>query len=573
MNSVFRAFFKNTFEFILHPIRQLFAFFRRVIPGLKWLSNLKPEVLAAVLTFIFLLVVWIITRFATEHGNADPGTQFSNALKVLALIIAISVVLYLFLRVALQPPKSPFPDIDESWFVGLKALEKNGLPIKDLPVYLVLGMRDSKRIRCFMEASGKSFDVEGVTGSGQTLIWYASKDHVFLFLADVGNFSQFTAKSQDLISIHGKEEVDFTNTANIKDFYDVPKHQSSEASEPVEVVDIMKTVRAADLAGNSGQRSKLPEPSAASRPASELKRESARAKVSEEKKRLDHFARLVHRTRTPVCPINGLIANANINVVESYPEELARRLRDDLDGMASELGVICATTIVISGFESDKGFINFAERLIQENGIEFSKSKFGKSYRTWTPPTPEQLEQVAQSAVEEFDHFVHLIFTKRDALSLENVQGNRNLVLFLCRLYSTFLPGLKVLLGKGCGLPATAEDIDFPRFAGCYFVGNDENHDYFLQRVFDRVDENQGELEWTRDSLRREENWTILANVAYLVGLCCLIAVVFLLFYHRSKDKQQTKSSSGPAAVIPDTKPVSIAGPLRFDLAGDSREH
>ena len=528
MISVFRAIFHKTFNFILAPLRYTAGFLRSVIPGLKWFAGLKPEILAALLTFIFLLVIWIITRFASGDANADRTTQMRDWAITLSVIIAIPIVLYFFLRILFQPPKSPFPDIDESWLIGLKELEKNGLVIKDLPIYLVLGMRDSKNIRSFIEASGKQFDVDGVTGSGQSLIWYASKDHVFVFLANVGNFTEFTAKSQKLRMLHGAVEQDFTSTAHIGNFYQVPNQ--AMVDEPDDEVPIMSTVRASDLPPIGDRPTQAAVQTVQTEDQTEPERESSRAKSNEQRKRLHHLAALIRRTRNPVSPINGLLVDANVNLLESYPEEMARQLRDDLASLSSELRIICAVTMVVSGLESDRGFMSFAQRLIKENGPEFAKSKFGKSYRTWTAASIEQLEKVAQAAVEEFDSFVHLIFTKRDALSGEHVQGNRDLVLFMCRLYSTILPGLREVLGKGCGIPQNMNG-EFPRFAGCYFVGNDQHHQYFLQKVFDRVEENQGELEWTGASLRREETWRLLTNLGYLVGLFSLIAFVFMMFY------------------------------------------
>ena len=537
MNSFFRAIFNNTFNFILAPLRNLFGFLRRAIPGLKWFANLKPEVLAAVLTFIFLLLIWGFTRFGPGAAHAQASTQMVGWAVTLVVIFAIPIVLYFFLRVLLQPPKSPYPDIDESWQVGLKELEKNGLVLKDLPIYLVLGMRDTKQIRSFIESSGREFDIEGVTGSGQTLIWYASKDQAFVFLANVGNFTEFSANSQKLRTIQGVAEQEFTSTAHISDFYHVPKQVMLDESE-IDEAPIMGTVRATDAMPQSRQHAS-PEPfrpdsgEAGAPQEKDSQRQTARAKVSEQRKRLSHLATLIRRSRNPVCPINGILVNASVSILESYPEELSRQLRDDLSGIATELGVVCAVTLVVSGLETDKGFVNFAERLIQQNGPGFGKSKFGRSYRSWSPPTPEQLEQVAQAAVEEFDHFTHLLFTKRDALSREHVQGNRDLSLFLCRIYSTVLPGLKIVLGKGCNTPAGG-DGEFPRFAGCYFVGNDQGRDFFLEKIFDRVDENQGELEWTRSTMQKEETWKTMANLSYLIGLISLIAFVFLLFYFRN---------------------------------------
>ena len=528
MNKIFRAYLKNFFEFILAPIRQLFAFLSRAMPFLKWLANLKPEVLAAVLTFIFLLVIWIITRFASGEQYAQQSTQWIGWGMQLGVIVLIPVVLYVFLKVLLQPPKSPFPDIDESWNAGLDALAKAGLPIKDLPLYVVLGLKDTKQIRRIMESSGRKFDVEGATGTGQSLIWYGSQDQAYVFLADVGAYTEFSQRSLGQSLVSQTNEQDISATANISQFYQAPvgsPTQPEELDEP-----IMSTVKAEDAVASSLAASGYAAPQ---EPASaEPPRETYRAKASKQRKRLNHLCGLARRARQPVSPVNGILINVDVDVLESFPHEMANQLRNDLSGLASELGVTCACTAMVSGMEKDPGFVDFAQRLIQENGAEFGKSKFGRSYRSWSPASAEQLEQIATAAVETFDHFVHLLFTKRDALSAEHIQGNRDLVVFVCRLYGRILPGLQTLLGKGCGTPPSVTEVEFPRFSGCYFVGHDSRHDYFAEKVFERVDETMGELEWTRTTKRREDGWRTLSNLGYLVGLASLIAFAFLWFFH-----------------------------------------
>ena len=137
-----------------------------------------------------------------------------------------------------------------------------------------------------------------------------------------------------------------------------------------------------------------------------------------------------------------MLVEANVHLIETFPEELARNLRADLSAITTELGVVCCVTAVVSGLEKDPGFVNFYERLVDDNP-KFAGLKFGKSHRTWTPASVEQLQQVATAAVEEFDHQAHVVFRRRDVLGLDHQKGNWDLVIFLCRLYSHILPGLE----------------------------------------------------------------------------------------------------------------------------------
>ncbi|MEM9942867.1 MAG: type VI secretion protein IcmF/TssM N-terminal domain-containing protein, partial [Planctomycetota bacterium] len=407
-----RAVFTRFFEFILRPIRMVAGFLRQVVPGIKWLTSLKPEILAGVLTFLFLIIIWVAVRFAGTAGDAQWGTQIQESALLFLLVVGISIGVYFFFRVLFAPPKSPFPDIDEAWENGLKELQKSGLKIKDLPIYVVLGLKDAKQIRNFIEGSQKQFDVDGVTGGEQTLIWYANKECVYLFLSGVGNFIDFSTRTRTMPLLNEVEEQDFSSTANISQFYKVSDPNAFEEPEPEEEFDdsvMMSTVRAADnLSGQQATAAKAASSSSQPMRRSEPVRETARVKTGEQRRRLNHLSLLVRQTRTPVSPINGIVIHADVNVLESFPEEMARKLRDDLKAISVELGIVCAATTIVTGLEKDTGFVNFSERLIDQHGSEFGNSKFGKSYRTWTPASAKQMEKVAVSAVEEFDHFVHL---------------------------------------------------------------------------------------------------------------------------------------------------------------------
>lgn len=519
--------FNKFLDAVLSPFRKLFMFLGRVIPGVKKLGSLNPEIITAVLVFLFLLLIYIFARLLPS-GDEDAtfATQLRGWPVALGLIVGIPIVLYFFLRVLLRPPASPYPDIDASWNAGLAELRKNGLDIKQIPICLVLGMSDGKRIRAFMEASNENFDVHGATGPGQSLIWYASKDQGYVFLSGVGNLVQFVGSTPELKSAD-VDEGDFTHTANIQDFYKVKQSYAAEEPESTSRA-AMGTLRASDIP--SGQLATAPVDDAPEPEVEPPRPTTVRAKSSEEKNRLRYLSQLIRKGREPVCPANGIMTNVSLSSLEAFPEELSRKLNDDLSVLTENLGVVCSVTAVVSGFERDEGFVDFAERLMEENGADFIHNKFGKSYRSWAAPSQDQLEKIAHASVEEFDHFTHLLFSKRDALSGNRVVGNRLMVKFLCRLYAKILPGLKVLLSRGHGTNPNNVD-EFPRFAGCYFVGNDEQRNYFVRKVFERVEENQGEIEWTRKVLGREETWSLLTNLCILIGLLSLVAFTFLFFY------------------------------------------
>ena len=508
----------------LSPFRWLFMLFLQVVPGVKRLGNLPVELLAAIGTFTFLVLAWVFAVVLAEaDGNAAFFTRFYYWFVVIPLALSISLVLYFFLRILFRPPASPYPDIESAWDAGMAELGKAGIDIKNIPLCLVLGMNDSRSIRRFIESSGESFDLHGVTGTGQSLIWYASKNQGYIFLSSVGNVVQFVESTPEVLE---KEGDDFTHTADIRDFYNVKK--SYEDTGETESRAAMGTIRAGDapVGGFSESAYQAPEPEPEPAPVPST---SVRAKSSEEKNRLRYFAGLLKKSRESISPINGMLLNIDVSQIESFPEELSRKLNDDLETLTESLGVVSTVTTVISGLERDPGFIDFSERMLEDKGEGFVQNKFGKSYRSWAVPTRDDLEKMAHNAVEQFDHFTHLMFSKHDALAANRVLGNRRMVLFLCRIYSKILPGLKTLLSRGIHAKTEAGAVEFPRFAGCYFSGATENSDYFVKKIFERVEENQGEIEWTRTTLYREESWSLATNLSLLVGLASFIAFAVLI--------------------------------------------
>ena len=518
--------FRNTINrfltALLSPFRWVFMWFCRLMPGFKSLGNLPVELIAAIGTFTFLVLAWVFAVVLAEaDGNAAFFTRFYYWFVVIPLAFCISLVLYFFLRILFRPPASPYPDIETGWEAGMAELTKAGIDIKNIPLCLVLGMNDSKKIRRFVEASGESFDLHGVTGTGQSLIWYASRNQGYIFLSNIGNVVQFVESTPEIRSSENAE--DFTHTADIRDFYNVKRSYDDEPE--VESLAAMGTIRADDAPSQRIETDSYEpsEPSPAPTPPTNV-----RAKMSEEKNRLRYLAGLIKKSRESISPINGMLLNVDVSQVETFPEELSRKLNDDLDTLTEALGVVTTLTAVVSGFERDPGFVDFSERLMEDKGENFVLNKFGKSYRSWAVPSKEDLEKLAHGAVEQFDHFSHLMFARHDALAANRVLANRRMVLFLGRIYSRILPGLKTLLSRGIHAKTEAGALEFPRFAGCYFSGSTDTQDYFVRKIFERVEENQGEIEWTRTTLNREESWSLATNLSLMIGLASFLAFAAL---------------------------------------------
>jgi len=542
-------FIGRALSIVFTPFARIWSFMRRVIPGLKMLPTLKPPVLAASLSFTFVLTVVIVHFLVVmvfDWGSNESRTQYWQTLPFLILLMfAIPGFVYLFVRLLLAPPKSPFPDIDLAFEAGLSALQKNGISIKETPLYLVLGIPDSRKIKQMMAASNRAFDVSHVTADGQALYWYGSPDATYLYLSGVGNICQLTKDLGRYVSQTSSvdEEYagggDFKGTIDVRALGDKRKNLDSPVADDdagmAPSSQIKQTIKAGDLR-QKAEHKPLRRETAVQQNKTQL---SSREKLAEQKRRIAHLCTLLQRHRRPVCSLNGILVAIVNRLIEEFPGQLARQAKSDLSTICEKTGVISTVTTIVTGFENDEGCREFVARLKEIYGEEFSTRRFGKSYRSWECPSPAHLKEISNESIENFDQYIYSIFTQHEALSARNVNGNRDMVKFLCWIYARFYEGLETTLMNGFSSDSGGDD-DFPRFAGCYFmgVGDSPEQQFFSEGVFDRVDENQGELEWSSKILQREETWSLMSQLTFLVGLIAIGFLIFKVVTHESSDSE-----------------------------------
>ena len=539
---------------VLAPFSKVWSFMRRVIPGLKQLPVMKPETLAAVLSFIFVLTMIIVHALIIFVWTPDPESKerYPVDLTVLmVLLFAIPFLLYWFIKLLLAPPKSRFPDIDLAFEAGLDAIRQHGISVRQAPIYLVLGLPDSRRIKQLMSISGRTFDFSHITADGQSLYWYGSNEGIFVFLSGVGNVCQLTKDLGKYVSQSPNDGGGYADADSIKgtiQVHELSKGKSEfegAAGEAMADQAIKSTIKAGELAA----KPKTPSPGEDYEGSANFQENrtqlSSREKLAEQKNRIQHFSSLLSRVRRPVCGLNGIVVTMANRLVEEFPGQLARQTKSDLQAITNTTGVISTVTAVVNGFETDEGCREFVDRLRLMHGDEFLKRRFGKSYRSWEAPTAAHLKEISNESIENFDQYVYSIFTQHDALSSQHVNGNRDMVKFLCWIYARFFEGLELTLSSGFNVDA---DDAFPRFAGCYFMGiGDGGSQFFGEGVFDRIEENQGELEWAPRIAQREETLSMASQLIFLLGLVAFIVFGFLLW--RGSGEASTSFDGEPSRV------------------------
>ncbi|MCP4096801.1 MAG: hypothetical protein GY748_11215 [Planctomycetaceae bacterium] len=519
---------------LLAPFTAIWSMISRLIPGLRYLPNMRPELLAAFICFILTASITVIHALIVSFDSNEMQEPYLRTYFALgAISIVLPIVIYFGVKIFLSPPKSPFPDIDAAFDSGLKALQDHGIQIKETPLFLVLGTPDSKTVERTMRASELKFDFSHVTADGQSLYWYGSLDAIYLFLSGIGNVAQLT---KDLAKYtneqHGENEQevgDFRGTIDVRALGQGKKKFLPPVVEE-ESQDLMATIRATDLSPNRPRVNPVSEPTERSKP-SDTRQLSSREKLTEQKHRLEHFCEILKRRRGTVCALNGIVVCMDCQLVEGFPGQLGRQVKSDLLTVCQSTDVVSNVTAIVTGFETHSGCREFVSRLNELQGDSFINRRFGKSYRSWRVPTPDQMRYIANASIENFDQYIYSIFTQRDALSSRNVDGNREMIKFLCWIYAQFYEGLERTLTTGfCG--GESDDWCLPRISGCYFlgVGESSGDSFFGPGIFDRINENQSELEWTKAKIHREANLSFLSQLVFLVGLISLSALSYLCY-------------------------------------------
>jgi hypothetical protein len=535
-------------KIILSPIQLLFSLFRRIIPGMRRLPSLSPAYLAALILFVFLLTVQI--SFLIVAAVSKEGVDFVHYLHTLWISIPIVFVtpflVYFFVKLLLKGESSPYPDLDDSWNAGLQALAEQGIELKDTPLFLVLGVRDSLFPERLMESSGRKFQVSNIYGETPSLQWFANEDEVYVFIRRAGSLSLLARKGEQ----HGRHaaevtsagfmgtirpgELDSDQNPNLTPFDDsfggstglsLAGTGTSTGSADEEFV-ANQTLDARTLDVEERERFSAPSPG----PHSEkLEIAFGKEELYEAENRLEYLCNLIAQTRYPVCPLNGVVTTLAIEQAETYPDQMANHIKADLACISRTARLRCAVTALITDLDSDLGALELSDRL----GIKFKDRRFGKGFRIWNEPTNTQIRAVAIHACASFDQWIRKLFQTPASLQNSNVAGNRRLYRLLSRIHLRTTPALQKMLPNGFGFDASAgeDDEDSLQFGGCYFAGNgpDESRQFFVRGFFDRVVDGQSELEWNGYAFRSEERISLLANLALLIGIAALATLGLLV--------------------------------------------
>ncbi|AMV20327.1 protein kinase domain-containing protein [Planctomyces sp. SH-PL14] len=437
-------------------------------------------------------------------------------------------------------------DLDAAWDAGMAALREAGVDFHGTSVFLVTGLRDERAARSLMSAAGLDFAVAATPGEEAPLTWFATEKAVYLCFtgpSHVGMAARNEGKVE--VALMGSGGVGGprpgTQSKNTGTMF-VPGQEGEEdgAGDGVAAQALAPAPQAGREGGTpvnytprgtmqwAGSEDAM-EALLASAP--KVARRMSAEQLAEVRVRMAHVCRKLRAERVPTRAINGVISVIPFDLLPANAAtagEVERCVAADLKTLRDELGVRCAVTALVSGMESDEGFLELTRRL----GREAVKiHRFGKGNDLWTFPEPELIEAVVQHACGGFEDWAYHLFSSDDGLE---DAGNLELFGLLCRTRSEIQEPLATVL---CGGYSDPEDSEPMPFAGVYFAatGPAESEQGFVSSVFEKVQEQEGEVRWTEGAEEEEGRYRSWRSATFGVNLLLMAAITALAFLWFSK--------------------------------------
>jgi type VI protein secretion system component VasK len=242
--------------------------------------------------------------------------------------------------------------------------------------------------------------------------------------------------------------------------------------------------------------------------------------------RLEYLCQCLRDARQPLCPLNGAIALLPLGTIGAGPREvveLQKAVKGDLASIQNELKLRFPVTALAVGMEADRGF----EELIRRVGPERAKSqRFGHRFDVRAVAAPSQLAALCARISGVFEDWVYAIFRERGSVSRA---GNSQLFGLLCKVRTQLQDRLVRILCGGFGHdPERANRGEPVAFSGCYFAatGRTDDSRAFVEGVFNKLDEEQDNVEWTKEALREGRRFRRIGWLGLLVIAACGIAWV-----------------------------------------------
>lgn len=544
--SVLAELLRRLINNIVYPIKSVIVSPRVVFSVPRKFMGLSLPARWAIFMAMVLILSAVASYFAIRMSTKPTILErWKDNLPIIAVLtVVIPIVVYAGLRFWLEGEISRFPDIENAWRAGIEEMRRQGLEITDIPLFVVLGSPNELVTSHLFDATRLGFNVRDVPKGPAPLHWFASQEGVFVVLDGTCRLSRLAqlglvADERDAQQIAPVMARQAAKAGNIRGTIVVGEEPEPAPETAVSTAGAGHAIRGTLNFGGTtdGQSWRSASESAENAANRNVHVALPAAEAIETSKRLSYVCELIRRSRQPLCPVNGILTLLSFELIEKSPFEatqVQKAAKEDLAILRHELKIRCPVTALITGMQSEPGFREMVRRVGEKAAVA---RRFGKGHRVWVTPSAEQLEALSQHACGAFELWTYNLFRERGALAKP---GNTKLYQLLCRIRRSVRQRLTNILSDGfsAGDPGRLDE-DSLLFSGCYFaaVGPTEDRQAFVRNVFEKLPEEQEELEWSAEAIRinrRYHRWAQLVIVLDVILALGLVAGLMLWYFRSS---------------------------------------
>ncbi|HWG44851.1 MAG TPA: type VI secretion protein IcmF/TssM N-terminal domain-containing protein [Gemmataceae bacterium] len=457
-------------------------------------------------------------------------------LPLLFLLIYANAWLGRWLWQLLGPEKglSEFPDLDDAWNKAMQTLDRAGIELSSVPLFLVLGRPRGPESALF-HAARLEFSVQQAPSVAAPLHVWANSTGIWVTCPEASLLGRHAVLLSPLVgpaSRAGQEQVPLgsrhlpaVGPASRAGLGEVPlgsRHlpvvgpASRAGQEQVPLGSRhLPAVEGAEPALESGER-------IAAGGSFLLKNTAESEELSA---RLRHLCQLIVRDRLPYCPLNGVLLLLPLAATadETIANQTGGICERDLQTVEEVLQVQCPLMALVCDVEQAPGFRDFIARFPEENRGRRLGRGFSYLIEVDRPSLPRMIENGVEWIGEGLMpplmyRLLHLGKGNEDRASA--LQGNRRLYQFLDDLRQR-QPSLARLLLRAAVRPDSAVWL-----SGCYLAATGaapDNEQAFVADVFRQMIDSQNFVSWTSQALTEERAYRRLVQFGYVcLGLFTL---------------------------------------------------
>jgi len=541
---------RTIWRWLLAGVRLVFGLGIRTTRMPRWVYQLLHFLIVAIIT----VVLAIFSSGWIKPWNVVTEWQFIQnwwcGILFLALYAFVRTIHY-FYRLLLMEEDSPYPDIDRAWAAGMDALARNGLDIRSIPIFPILGLTEEEEAQFFL---GAKFDARvvapGIDETPMPLRFHANRESLFISCPGVSAVCAQLASGPLLsggVSNYGGGDSGAASVATL-----VPGGQSPGSSRPAAEMDAAATGTLAP--GQQSPATGLPssppagpggtlEPGAAGSAATmlpgahpsggALSRSSGSGeplsarKLDECRRRLRHLCRLITRYRQPFCPINGAAIMVPLAWSEMTTRSAIDPAKQDIEVLHASLQMQFPVVCFFNELNKVEGLREYIQRSSQVSPKFSTKARAGSHFPSGHAVDEQAARLVSTRAVDWFRLWIYAAFAQ-DLGS----PTNPKLYQLLCDLDGR-RQGLANFIREVFGGKQAGGAI---RLSGCYFCGCEPStrRYEFVKDVMDKLTHEQDQVAWSDYRLWQDHRQRRLTFWMYAAMVVLFLLDVGLLWWRFS---------------------------------------